>query len=100
MKKDKDLKRQIIDIIYFAIDEISSTYPGISLKKDPSTALYGPAGGIDSIALVNLIVITEQEVSYTFNCVLIISDDRAMSQKHSPFATIDSLADYIISILP
>jgi acyl carrier protein len=46
-----------------------------------------------------LIVEVEQQVNETYGIDIVIADDRAMSQAHSPFRTIGSLADYIETLL-
>ena len=68
---------------------------GLSKK----TILFGKDGKLDSLGLVNLLVIMEQNIEDEFDVSIIIADERAMSQKHSPFRTIGTLADYIIMLL-
>jgi acyl carrier protein len=62
------------------------------------THLIGRNGILDSLGLVNLIVDVEEEVNARFDLAISLVDDRAMSQKHSPFATIGRLADYILTL--
>ena len=54
---------------------------------------------LDSLGLVNLIVSVEQNIEDEFHVVITIADDRALSQKHSPFRTVESLAEYIEILL-
>ena len=68
---------------------------GLSKK----TILFGKDGKLDSLGLVNLLVIMEQNIEDEFDVSIIIADERAMSQKHSPFRTIGTLADYIDMLL-
>ena len=68
---------------------------GLSKK----TILFGKDGKLDSLGLVNLLVIMEQNIEDEFDVSIIIADERAMSQKHSPFRTIGTLADYIVMLL-
>jgi acyl carrier protein len=63
------------------------------------TRLFGGDSPLDSTALVSLIIEVEQQVSETYGIDTVIADDRAMSQAHSPFRTIGSLADYIETLL-
>ena len=48
---------------------------------------------------LNLIVVIEQNIEDEFDVSITIADERAMSQKHSPFRTIGTLADYIDMLL-
>ena len=64
---------------------------GLSKK----TILFGKDGKLDSLGLVNLLVIMEQNIEDEFDVIITIADERALSQKRSPFRTIGTLADYI-----
>jgi acyl carrier protein len=62
------------------------------------TRLIGRKGVLDSMGLVTLIVDVEQRLEEEHDVVIVIADERAMSQKHSPFRSIGSLADYILQL--
>ena len=70
-----------------------------SATTGEDTRLFGPDGPLDSASLVSLIVEVEQQISEISGTEILIADDRAMSQAHSPFRTIGSLADYIQTLL-
>jgi acyl carrier protein len=91
-------KTQIIECIYDSIDEANIQY-GTNLKKDCNTTLFGAESELDSLGLVNIIVDIESAINDKFNVSISIVDEKAMSQKHSPFKTIQSLSDYIYIIL-
>ena len=87
------------DIITMIINEASSI---IDLENDEinfDTTIYGNDSRLDSLGLVNLLVTIEQNIEDEFDASLTLADERAMSQKHSPFRTIGSLADYIVMLL-
>ncbi len=69
------------------------------LAKSAKTVLFGKNGQLDSLGLVNLLVIIEQNIEDQFDTSIIIADERAMSQKNSPFRTIGTLAEYLNMIL-
>lgn len=93
-------KEKIIDAIYAAVDEINQQLPQEKqLDKTCDTVLFGKSGKLDSLGLVNLIVATEQKIEDEFEVTLTLADEKAMSQKTSPFKTVGTLADYILSIL-
>ena len=62
-----------------------------------TTRLFGSA--LDSVGLVSLIVELEQQIADRDEASITIADDRAMSQKRSPFRTIGSLADYVQGLM-
>lgn len=66
---------------------------------DAGTALFGTNGLLDSMGLVTLIVEVEQALADRFNITMTLADDRAMSQRSSPFRSVGTLADYILQNL-
>lgn len=60
------------------------------------TALFGEAGLLDSVGLVSLLLAVEEEVSGKFGVAVALADEKALSQKNSPFRTIGTLVDYAV----
>ena len=90
----------VIEVLFKVIDEINEQYKDeFELIKSEDTALYGKEGLLDSLGLVNFIVATEQLIEDEMESIITLADERAMSQKSSPFNTIKSLATYISSLL-
>ncbi len=94
------MKENIIMAIYEAIDQINvSNKAGPLLEKSPKTVLFGESGTLDSLGLINLIVATEEAIERDFEKTITLADDRALSQKVSPFQTVETLAAYIETLL-
>ena len=93
-------KTKIMKVIYKSIAELNQ---GLSkenrLEKSLETRLFGGNSNLDSLGLVNLLVMIEQNIEDEFDVIITIADERAMSQKHSPFRTMGSLTDYIDMLL-
>jgi acyl carrier protein len=58
------------------------------------TALMGKGAVLDSLHLVNLIVAVEARIDEEFGVTVTLADERAMSQKSSPFRTVTTFAEY------
>ena len=83
-------------IIEEAIQELNHTLTNkISLQKGENIRLYGNGGALDSLSLVNLIVTIEGAIEEQTGVGLILANDKALSQKNSPFATIGKLKTYV-----
>jgi len=54
---------------------------------------------LDSLGLVNMIVLVEEKTQDKFGKSVTIADERAMSQKNSPFRTVRSLSEYLFTLL-
>lgn len=63
------------------------------------TRLIGKSAVLDSMGLVMLIVDVEQQLEAQHGLVVTLADDRAMSQARSPFASVGSLADYVLTLV-
>ncbi|OQX10937.1 MAG: acyl carrier protein [Desulfobacteraceae bacterium IS3] len=71
----------------------------IPLEQGADAPLFGGDGVLDSIALVTLIVGVEQAIEDEFDTALTIADEKAMSQKLSPFRTVGSLSAYVEKLI-
>ena len=95
-----DTKEKIYKVIYRAVDEINTlSDDDYELNKTRETILLGQGGDLDSLGLINLIVAVEQNIEDEYDTAVTLADEKAMSQKQSPFRTIGSLADYIEILL-
>ena len=94
------MKKKIIKIIFSVINDMNKeSEDKIEIKSETDTQLYGDGGHLDSIGLINLIVTLEQEIEDEFDTSVTLADERALSQKQSPFQTVNSLANYIEGLL-
>ena len=94
------MKEKIVSLIIEAAEEMNEYLENKIETKDRGEAkLYGDHGVLDSLGLVNLVVAVESLIEDKFDVELTLADEKAMSQRNSPFLTIDTLSDYIQSIL-
>jgi acyl carrier protein len=92
--------QKIIETIFDVLEVLNPQLPSEQrLEKSVDTLLFGKHGRLDSLGLVNLIVAIEEEIEEQFGILITLADEKAMSQKKSPFRTIESLADYIRILL-
>ena len=94
------MKNKSLNVIYRSIDEYNNQINDeLKIRNSTNTILMGSKSNLDSLGLVNLLVIIEQNIEDEFDVSIAIADERAMSQKHSPFRTIGTLAEYIYMLL-
>jgi acyl carrier protein len=63
------------------------------------TVLVGKDAVLDSLGVVSLIVEVEQQVETAHGISVTLANDRAMSQRNSPFRTIGVLTDHLLSTI-
>ncbi len=94
------MKAKLVSIILSACEELNPTLKNpIDVSQGADAKLYGSQGSLDSLALVSMIVAVEQSIQDEFNVPIGLADERAMSQRHSPFRSVASLADYAHGLL-
>ena len=64
------------------------------LEEQPHAAIFGGDSPLDSLGLVALVIDVEQALADE-GCQVLLSDEKTMSQRNSPFKTVDTLANYI-----
>jgi len=94
------MQEQMFRLIMEAVLEINENLDE-KLDVDAGLAckLYGDGGHLDSISLVSLIVNVEQRVEDAFDVSIILANEKAMSQKNSPFLSIESLTNYAMTLV-
>ena len=100
MAAPKFSKDEVLAAIYAAVDEVNETLPtDRQLARSADTVLFGSAGSLDSFALVNLVISTEQQFLDRLDVGLTLASEQAMSRRNSPFRSIDTLADYAMELI-
>jgi acyl carrier protein len=81
-----------------AIDEYNSAEQR-AVPRSLDTVLLGAGGAVDSLGLVRLIMTVERRVEDDFGVAVSLTDEKAMSQRNSPFRTVGTLVDYLTACL-
>jgi acyl carrier protein len=71
--------------------------PSVQLAVARGAAVFGPESPLDSLGLVALLLDIEDALRDR-GCPIVLSDERAVSQKRSPFRTVTTLVEYIGSL--
>ena len=85
---------KLLDIVTEAVQEIGRDQENEKLiQADETTLLFGE--NLDSMGIVFLIADLESKISETLDLQIVLADERAMSQKTSPFRSVKTLTKYI-----
>jgi D-alanine--poly(phosphoribitol) ligase subunit 2 len=94
------MRQAMLNTILHVSNRISSTLDcPLQTEKGEQCLLYHKGSTLDSIGLVTLIASLEQAIEETFAIPIILANEKALSQRHSPFATIGTLTDYATSLV-
>ena len=91
---------RIENIIIESLREYNQELESVELNNPTNkTKLYGERSVLDSMGLVYLITDIEEKISDQFSKNIVLADEKAMSQKTSPFRDVESLTKYIQNLL-
>lgn len=68
-------------------------------RPTADTALFGADGLLDSVGLVSLAIACEQAIADEFGIYVGLADERALSQRSSPYRTVGTLAEYAAGLV-
>ncbi len=88
----------IKDVVFSVLEEIGSEYNNDELKlPTEDTRLFGR--NLDSFGVILMVTEVEEKLSNVLGFNISLADDRAMSQKTSPFRNVKTLLDYVEMII-
>jgi D-alanine--poly(phosphoribitol) ligase subunit 2 len=94
------MREKVSSIVFNVLREFNEIYEKqIPLQLGESIPLFGKEGQLDSLGLVSVVVSIEQALEDQMGVSIILADEKAMSQKTSPFRTAGSLIEYICNLL-
>ena len=89
---------RIVDVIYAALAELNLQLPkDRQIEQSLTTVLFGTGGKLDSLALVNFIVIAEEKMDGVFGFRIDLTQDDPFAPGTGHFRTVRTLVDYIAS---
>jgi D-alanine--poly(phosphoribitol) ligase subunit 2 len=94
------MNQQIVDLIVQVSNDLNEQLKNkIEVDKRENAILFGDDGVLDSLALVNLVVLVESAVENKFGKPIILVDGVNGNEKQTHFATVGSLAEYIENLI-
>ena len=95
------MREDVINTIIETIEDYNdSLEEDNQIPTDLDKSIYGESSSLDSLGLVSFIIGLEQNIEDKFDHSVSLADEKAMSQKSNPYNNINSLADYILKLLP
>ena len=91
-------REEVLETVREAVAAFNETRAEEPLANALETPLYGAGSALDSLDLVVLLVEVESRLEERFGLEQALSDDRALSQQRSPFRSIGTLVDYVLSL--
>jgi len=86
---------KIEEIVFSTLNEVLENNAVEEDELSVKTRLFGDDGILDSIGIVMLLTELEEALEDELSLEITLADDRAMSQKTSPFRNVGTLIQYI-----
>ena len=87
------------DIVVAGLGEVfAQTGTAAPAQITDDTVLVGTDAVLDSLGVVSLIVEVEQRLEQAHGVSVTLANDKAMSQKNSPFRTVGVLTDHVVAM--
>ena len=86
-------------IIKCTVNALKEDGAAKDVTVNSGSQLYGKGGVLDSLGLVRVIAELEEAIYDIAQKDITLADEKAMSQKSSPFRSVDSLSAYIETLL-
>lgn len=91
-----DIETQLRTLLLESLNDLRAEAGRESIREfDPALRLFGPEGELDSLGLVSLIVDIEARVQAGLGVSVVLADERAMSNRSSPFRTLETLLELV-----
>jgi acyl carrier protein len=87
-------------IVFDVIDQMNHEFPEQEgLNKSPSTVLFGPGGGLDSLGLVDLVMRIQEAILDEYDVAVAVANEQVLSSEASPLRTVESLIQHVEGLL-
>jgi acyl carrier protein len=91
--------QQVEEAIFRAIVALNAERPpDDQVELSLGTPLFRDDARIDSLGLVSLIVDVESTLNTEHGLELCLADDRALARPQSPYATVETLRDFVLEL--
>lgn len=99
MEQTISTESAILEVVVRTLSEMAEQ-GAVDLGGAPvgtATPLFGEDGLLDSVGLVSFVIAVEQALADELEIEVGLADERALSQRSSPYRTVGSLAEYAAS---
>lgn len=93
------IEADIVEMILAALKDVLDNQGKGLPDASPATTLYGQGSDVDSLGFVQLLIDIEERVNARYGIAVTPTDEKAMSQKHSPFRTVQTLATHLTELV-
>ena len=87
------------EIVTSALTELNAESDAPDVGSARATPLLAEGGAIDSLTLVNLVILIERVAEERADATIIVADESVFDPETNPFGTVGSLTDHVQRLL-
>lgn len=95
----EQIQTELLEMIHSTLKEVFENQGKTPPRMSPETTLYGQGSDVDSFGFVQLLIDLEERISSRYGVTVTPTDEKAMSQRNSPFRTVKSLMEYVTDLI-
>jgi acyl carrier protein len=91
----------VAGLVLDALDDFRATLPEGELPADMTadTVLFGEDGALDSLGIVNVVVLTERRIEDAYGVTVSLADEDALAGEENPFHTIGTYTTFVRALV-
>lgn len=94
------LASRVAAVLFDSVSELNEQLPQAArLRPSLETVLTGTGGSLDSLGLINFIVLAEEKLEDAFGRRISLIDGDVAGERAEVFSTLRTLTDYVIGLL-
>ncbi len=91
---------RVVSVLLESIAELNKQLPPVArLDASPDASLTGSGARLDSLGLINFIVIAEEKLEEEFGSRIGLVDSDGVGERVETFSTLRSLANYVTRLI-
>lgn len=88
-------RRKVLEAVYLAVERLNEQLVAEErIQKSAEAKLFGPEGPLDSLGLVNLVVLVEEAVHERLGQRIVLGEE-AVTEGETAFSDVDSLVRHL-----
>ncbi len=93
-------KVKVREMVVGVLEAMNAEFPeNQAIGLSDATVLVGPAGSLDSLGLVDLVMRLQEVILEEYGVPVAIAGDAVLHSSGSPFRTIEALTEYLSQLL-
>ena len=89
-------QREVMELLAAALSDLNEQLPeSAQLGLGENAPLLGDGGGLDSLAMINLVAAIEEKIEARYNIYVAVSSQDVAAEGEDPWQTVGTMANFL-----